>query len=487
MGVTSPGTTSGESGLPMRLSERSWGPWALFGTSASAAVATWCFIIGGYLAYYLPAGIGTVVMIAGMLIGMFFVILAAVPVATRYGVEAVRSTRPQLGVRGSGFSLLLLVTFTMGWNTILLIFLGRATAQILVSLSVIPEGARGVTEIVAGLIGCLITWAALRGGPDTLKNVGPVIATSVIALSLVILALLVNKLGWDGIFNAPAVAPYDDPLLNYTTGIELLVATAFAWWPYVGGMTRLMPNTRKSLWPTILGLGLAVSVVCLIGLYAGVAVPESGGDPTAYLVEIGGTGFAVIALLFIAVANIGTSMVGLYAGALAIKQVPALDRRLTWNATTGLTLVPVALVVLLFAAPFYDHFPTFLAFSGVVFGPLCGVQIADYYLVRRQNLDLRGLFEDVPGGKYWYWKGFNVFGFASLAAGVATYLYLLDPVTFVSKPIFKYMTASVPATLVAGALYAVLTLVLARRSEREPSVPAVNEPVTATPVGERVS
>jgi NCS1 family nucleobase:cation symporter-1 len=475
MGVTSRGTTSTESGLPLRHSERNWGPLALFGNSASAAVATWCFIIGGYLSYYLPAGIGTLVMIAGMLSGMFFVILAAVPVATRYGVEAVRSTRPQLGVRGSGFSLALLVTFTVGWNTILIIFLGRAAAQVLIGLNVLPEGARGVTETVTALIGCLVVWAALRGGPQTLKNVGPVIATSVIVLSLVILAMLVDKLGWDGIFNAPAVAPYEDKLLNYTTGIELLVATALSWWPYVGGMTRLMPNTRKALWPTILGLGLAVSVVCLIGLYAGVAVPESGGDPTAYLVDIGGVGFATVALLFIVLANVGTAMVGLYAGALAIKQVPALDRRLTWNGATGITMIPVAVVVLLFATPFYDHFPTFLAFSGVVFGPLCGVQIADYYLVRRQHLDLRALFEDVPGGKYWYWKGFNLVGLASVAIGVGTYLYLLDPVTFESKPIFKYITASIPAALIAGLVFLVLTKLLTKQAKTEPARAGVTE------------
>lgn len=68
-----------EGAYPLRMSERTWGPLALFGNCASAAVATWCFIIGGYVAYYLPAGTGTVVMLASVLIGMFFIFLACVP------------------------------------------------------------------------------------------------------------------------------------------------------------------------------------------------------------------------------------------------------------------------------------------------------------------------------------------------------------------------------------------------------------------------
>ncbi|WP_314195913.1 hypothetical protein [uncultured Arthrobacter sp.] len=95
-------STSGTEGsLPLLSHERNWSPKALFFSSAQAAVATWCFIIGGYVAFYLPAAQRSVVMIAAMLAGMFLVFLATVPMATRYGLEAVRSTRPVFGTRGS--------------------------------------------------------------------------------------------------------------------------------------------------------------------------------------------------------------------------------------------------------------------------------------------------------------------------------------------------------------------------------------------------
>jgi NCS1 family nucleobase:cation symporter-1 len=46
-----------------------------------------------------------------------------------------------------------------------------------------------------------------------------------------------------------------------------------------------------------------------------------------------------------------------------------------------------------------------------------GVLIADYFLVRRTRLDLRGLYQ--AGGPYWYAGGFNLAGLLALAAGVA--------------------------------------------------------------------
>lgn len=98
-------STAREGSLPLKQSDRNWGPLAVFGNSASTAVATWCFIIGGYISFYVPAGVGTVVIIAGMLIGMFFILMATLPMSTRYGLEAVRSTRPTLGVRGTGLTL----------------------------------------------------------------------------------------------------------------------------------------------------------------------------------------------------------------------------------------------------------------------------------------------------------------------------------------------------------------------------------------------
>jgi NCS1 family nucleobase:cation symporter-1 len=101
----------------------------------------------------------------------------------------------------------------------------------------------------------------------------------------------------------------------------------------------------------------------------------------------------------------------------------------------------------------FDRFGTFLAFLGVCFGPVCGIQIADYFGLRRQRLDAHALYDRTSAGAYHYWGGINPVGLVAFAAGVATYLYLLDPVTYVSRAPFQYLTASIPSITVAGLVY----------------------------------
>ena len=156
--------------------------------------------------------------------------------------------------------------------------------------------------------------------------------------------------------------------------------------------------------------------------------------------------------MFIVLANIGTAIVGVYASTLAVRQFPVVQRW-SWRASTLLAVLPAFVLVGFFADDVFSRFGTFLAFLGVCFGPMAGIQIADYFVCRRQRYQLGALFDGSPGAPYRYWGGFNPVGFVAFAAGMATYIYLLDPVSCVSRPPFQYTTASVPAVVVAGLVY----------------------------------
>jgi NCS1 family nucleobase:cation symporter-1 len=455
-----------EGSWPVLPSERTWGAKALFGISVSAAIATWCFLIGGYVGYYLPAGVGTIVMIAGSLVGILMIFLATVPVSTKYGIDSIASSKPQLGSRGSWISLFLLYTTVIGWNCLLLIFLGRAAAEILIALGAAGEGARQPLVIAFAALAVAIVWFLLRGGPDTVRDTGPLIAIAVLLLGVVILVLLISKVGWSTITDAKPAYASGDNALDVSTGFEVMVASVLSWWPYAGGMVRLCPSARTAKWPVIFGLGLPVGLVSIIGLWSALALPDSGGDPTTYLVELGGVPVGVISLLFIILANVGTVMVGVYVTTVGLKQLPGLQRRVSWNGTTAITLAPVLLIVLFLPNYFFDHIGTFLAFMGVLFAPMCGIQIVDYFLFRKQRLDVRGLYLGGSGSSYHYWGGVNPAGLLGLVAGFATYVYLLDPVTYVSHDPFKWVTASVPSAVVAALVYALVTVVAVRPAGR---------------------
>lgn len=452
-------TVAGEGAWPALSHERSWGGWALFGNAAATGVATWVYIIGGFVAFYLPAGRGIMAILAGGLAGMLLVALALLPVTGRHGVDSATSTIPQLGTRGSYYAVFLLFVTLIGWNCLLLIFLGRAASEILVGLHLFDESSRQLLVSGFGLAGALIVWAMLWKGPAVLRHAGPMISITVVLLGIYILYLLVSKLGWDTLMAAQPSAPGPTKAWNYATGFEVLVVASIGWWPYLGGLVRLVPSARKALWPTVVGLGLPLAVISIVGLFSGLAFPKSGGDPTGFLLHLGGISGGLVALLFIILANIGTVMVGVYVGAVGIKRIPALERGLSWNKTTALVLLPVVVIIVLLPTLFFDNFGTFLALVGVSFAPLCGVQIADYYGLRRSRggVDIKAMYHSGKAGKYHFWGGFNPAGFIGIAAGFCSYLYLLNPLTYETHMPYSYVSASFPSALVAGVVYLLIT------------------------------
>jgi NCS1 family nucleobase:cation symporter-1 len=50
-------------------------------------------------------------------------------------------------------------------------------------------------------------------------------------------------------------------------------------------------------------------------------------------------------------------------------------------------------------------------------GPLYGILLADFYLVKGQKIDIRGLFSDRPGDTYWYKGGVNPVAVYAVVAG----------------------------------------------------------------------
>ena len=131
-------------------------------------------------------------------------------------------------------------------------------------------------------------------------------------------------------------------------------------------------------------------------------------------------------------------------------------------SATAISIVPVAVVGLVIPELFFAHFGAFLAFIGLGFAPLCGIQIADYYLLRRRRINVRGLFDSGTAGAYRYWGGVNPAALIGMAAGFATYLYLLNPTTYASRSPYEYVTASLPTALVGALAYVAATLLIVR-------------------------
>jgi NCS1 family nucleobase:cation symporter-1 len=171
--------------------------------------------------------------------------------------------------------------------------------------------------------------------------------------------------------------------------------------------------------------------------------------------SVGGTLYALIALAFVSAANFGTAITGIYASALGLRNFRILRNR-SWTALLLMTLAPVAAVGIVIPDLFFSKFGSFLALIGVGFAPLCGVQIADYFFVRRGQVDVRGLFRTDAHSPYYFWRGFNPAAIGAFVLGCGAYIALLNPLSYASSPLYRYVTASLPATLIAAVTYVFL-------------------------------
>ncbi len=211
---------AGLDNAPLLRSERTWRGGTLLASSTSTAVATWCFVLGGTVAYYLDAVTGTIAMMAGILIGIGVILISIVPVATKYGVDSALSSKTFMGSRGWYLAVALLFVILAGWNTVIVVILGRAVAEILVTMGLIGEQARSATEVVAMLAGLGVVWLVIRRGSSALASSSKWIAMGVLVLAMSVLGLLVKEVGVSGLLDAAPLAPFDNKATNVTISVE---------------------------------------------------------------------------------------------------------------------------------------------------------------------------------------------------------------------------------------------------------------------------
>ncbi len=449
-----------ESAWPLFPAERTWSPLRLAVTLVTASAATWCYLIGESVGGYLGFVRGALALSAGCMIGMLLVLMAAGPPSVRFGIDSIAGTKPQFGSRGWVVPAALQAVSIIGWNSLLIIFFAKSAIQLAAALGLLPPGTGAGWVPALTLFACTLIFVVLRRGATGVSAVSNVLVAHVF-VGLWMLYLLVSR-RWPELLAAQAASASPDPLWNYTTGLELGIATTLSWWPYIGAMIRMAPNGRAVVLPVLLGMGAPVPLLSFIGL-AGVLVLKSS-DPSEWLRTVGGPGYAIVALCFVTAANFGTAIAGIFASTVGLRNFASLERR-SWTTLLVLTIGPVALVGALIPELFFAKFGSFLAFIGVAFAPLCGIQICDYYLLRRRRLDLRAIFDGSPGSPYYFWRGFNPAALVALATGCAAYILLLNPLTYASWGPYRFLTASLPSALVAGLVHALGTR-LVRRAGR---------------------
>jgi len=446
--VASPGAQEGSvfGRLPVRLGEREYGTAGAHGTCFAYAIATWCFLVGSYAADLVGAVEGTVCLIAGNLIGVFLTTMPTALACQRHGLEQMDYCKTAFGQHGAKVILVFYLINMLGWSGLLLVMFGNGIFNAFAAFGF----SFGEWMVGAGAaFGILLAYLITVHGVHRLATVNNVITPVLGLVVLYMLYALFNNHGWEAIAAAKPLDPTPDPRVNYAIVLELGIANGFSWWGGIGFIARNTRTRRSSVYAQVIQLGLSSGIVASIALYSALIVGSD--DPTRWMVPLGGLAVGSLALMTVGLANVSAVSLSLFASGLTLRHWPVLRRRQWWQIVV-ITIIPCSMFVI-WPQQLYDMGAAFLAFNGTMYAPICGIVFADYFLLRRQQVCLRSIFDSHAEGAYHYWKGLNPLALGCVVLGQATYFFLYNPFTGTAHPLFVYLPASIASFALPAIVY----------------------------------
>lgn len=226
--------------------------------------------------------------------------------------------------------------------------------------------------------------------------------------------------------------------------------------------TRYARSQRDQVIGQALGLPLPMALLAIISVAVTSATVviygEAIWDPVTLTERMGGVG-VVVALIALILATLTTNLAAnVVAPANGFSNLS--PSRISFKvggyitAGLGIAIFPWKLLETTGAYIF-----TWLIGYSALLGPIAGIMLVDYFLIRRTQLDVHSLFNH--NGVYRYRGGWNLMALIALVAGIVPNLPgFLQAAGFVASvpPVFNaiYVYAWFVGLLVAGAVYLVL-------------------------------
>jgi NCS1 nucleoside transporter family len=177
--------------------------------------------------------------------------------------------------------------------------------------------------------------------------------------------------------------------------------------------------TRRDMRIGLFSSAIVASVVTtFVGGYAAAATGET--NPFVAVSQLtSSTVLLVVLAVAIVVQGIAANITNVYtAGLSLVNTLPPLGR------IRATILVAIGAVTLSGFQDFVNHAQKWITHLGNVAGPLTGVVLADYLILKRQRIEVDELFD--PNGRYRYLNGVNLEALLGVAGGVAVYYALPD-------------------------------------------------------------
>jgi len=410
---------------PIPVERRTWGTYnyASLWVAMSVCIPTYMMASG-----LIAGGMSWKQAIATILLGNLIVLIPMILNAhagAKYGIPFPVYARASFGVRGANAPAILRAIVACGWFGIQTWIGGEAISTLLATLAPSWKNFPYATATCFFLF-WLINLSVILMGIEYIRILQGISAPVLLGVGLLLLAWAYRSAGGFGpMLAAPSrFTSFADflkfliPALNGTVGFWATVSLN------IPDFTRFARNQREQ----IVGQALALPTTMTLYAFIGIAVTSATvviygtaiSDPVQLLSRFHSPVAVVISLVAILLAtlnvNIGANVVS-----------PANDfsnlwpRRISFRTGGVITcFMGIALMPWKLLADYKTFILGWLGGYAAFLGPVAGIMICDYFVVRRCFLKVDDLY--LRGGIYEYSSGFNWSAVFALALGAGTAL-----------------------------------------------------------------
>ncbi len=431
--VSTSGPLSNSDLDPVPLEKRTWSQWSIAALwiSMSACIPTYMLassLIGGGMNWWeaiLTIFLGNLIVLIPMVLNAH--------AGTKYGIPFPVFCRASFGTLGANVPALLRALVACGWFGIQTWIGGSAIFKILAVFwpSLADPAATQFLGITGPQFACFMFFWAINmlvvyKGINSIR-----LLLNIKAPLLIILGLLL--LGW-----AYQAAGGFGPILSQPSAFDPGQPKAGQFWPYffpaltgmigfwatlslnIPDFSRYARTQRDQIVGQAIGLPLTMALYAFIGVAVTSATHIIYGqtiwDPVDVLTRFKNPVVLVVAMLALCLATLATNIA-------ANVVSPANDfahlnpSRISFRMGGYLTgLIGILMMPWKLLADPSGYIFTWLVGYSALLGPIGGIMIADYFIVRKRVLDLPGLYD--PNGPYRYSNGFHLAALLSLVLAI---------------------------------------------------------------------
>src|ERR1700758_200934 len=454
---------------PAGAAQRHWGTYNFAALWISMSVNILTYMLAASL---IQGGMNWKQAVATIFIGNMIVLVPMLlnsHPGAKYGVPFPVLARASFGVLGANVAAVLRALVACGWFGIQAWIGGEAISTLLATLfpawKYYPYG-----DAACFFVFWLINLAVVLKGMDYIRMVQGISAPILLGVGLLLLGWAYRSAGGFGpMLSVPSrFSTFSEflkfliPALNGTVGFWATVSLN------IPDFTRFARNQRDQMIGQALALPTTMTLYAFVGIVVTSATVVIYGtaiwDPVQLLSRFHSPVAVVISLIAILLAtlnvNIGANVVS-----------PANDFSNLWprgiNFRTGGVItcfMGIALMPWKLLANYKTFILVWLGGYAAFLGPVAGIMICDYFVIRCRELKLNDLY--LRDGAYEYRHGFNWNALEALAAGAGTALVGLVVPSL--RPLYDYSWFVGVAVSFVG-YYGLMKL------QREPRVAAMEE------------